>query len=156
MPLTKHVAAHGSTTSERLTASLARKRLISICACTELIGTGIGGVRFERGRTPRKMGRLRCWITHRITLENDGETSLEKTWDDEAQRSRKCADGQERQTAYATGCGYNRIGLDMSTFLGHDMWRACWKQRPSLILLFGGRIMYNAGTQEYHSNILVP
>ena len=61
----RNVAAHGSTNSERLTATLARERFTSICACTEPIGTGIGGVRFERGRPTRKIGRLRCYITHR-------------------------------------------------------------------------------------------
>ena len=60
MPLTKHVAAHGSTNPERLTTTLARESFISICACTEPIGTGIGGVRFGRGRPTRKVGRLRC------------------------------------------------------------------------------------------------
>ena len=57
MPLTKHVAAHGSTNSERLTAQLARESFIIIFTCTEPIGTGIGGVRFERGRPTRKIGR---------------------------------------------------------------------------------------------------
>ena len=28
---------------------------------------------------------------------------------------------QERQTTHASGCGYNRIRLDLSTLLGHDM-----------------------------------
>ena len=60
MPLTTHVAAHRFTNSERLTATLARESFISICGCTEHIGTGIGGVRFERGLPTRKIGRLRC------------------------------------------------------------------------------------------------
>ena len=60
MPITKHVAVHGSTNPERLPATLARESLTSICACTKLIGTGIGGVSFERGRPTRNIGRLRC------------------------------------------------------------------------------------------------
>ena len=62
MPLTKHVAAHGSTNSERVILQLARESFIinSICACTEPIGAGIGVVRFERGRPTRKISRLRC------------------------------------------------------------------------------------------------
>ena len=34
-PVTKHVAVHGSTNSERLTATLARERFISICVCAQ-------------------------------------------------------------------------------------------------------------------------
>ena len=60
MPLTKHVAAHGSTNYERLTANLARESYSSICACAERIGTGIGGIRFESDRPTRKIGRCRC------------------------------------------------------------------------------------------------
>ena len=50
MPLKTHVAAPGSTNSERLTARLAREGLVVICACTEPIGAGIGAVCVERGR----------------------------------------------------------------------------------------------------------
>ena len=60
MPLTKHVAAHGSTNSERLTGTPARESFINTWACAEPIGAGIDGVRFERGRPTRKIGRLRC------------------------------------------------------------------------------------------------
>ena len=55
---TTHVVADGSTISERLTATLAREGFVSIRACTEPIGTGIGGVYFQHGRP--KCGRLRC------------------------------------------------------------------------------------------------
>ena len=58
-------------------------------------------------------------------LENDGETSPEKTRDDEAQRSRKSAAGTRTPNYTRKSCGYNRIRLDMSTLLGHDMSRAC-------------------------------
>ena len=50
MPLKTHVAAPGSTNSERLTARPAREGFGIICACTEPIGTGIGAVCVERGR----------------------------------------------------------------------------------------------------------
>ena len=50
MPLKTHVAAPGSTNSERLTATRAREGFIGVCACTEPVGTGIGAVCIERGR----------------------------------------------------------------------------------------------------------
>ena len=49
MPLKTHVAAPGSTNSERLTARPAREGFVIICACTEPIGAGIGAVCVERG-----------------------------------------------------------------------------------------------------------
>ena len=50
MTLKTHVAAPGSTNSERLTARPAREGFVVICACTEPIGAGIGAVCVERGR----------------------------------------------------------------------------------------------------------
>ena len=50
MPLKTRVAAPGSTNSERLTARPAREGFVIICACTEPIEAGIGGVCVERGR----------------------------------------------------------------------------------------------------------
>ena len=50
MPLKTHVAAPGSTNSERLTARPAREGFVSICECTEPIAAGIGAVCVERGR----------------------------------------------------------------------------------------------------------
>ena len=50
MPLKTHVAAPGSTNSDRLTARPAREDFLLICACTESIGAGIGAVCVERGR----------------------------------------------------------------------------------------------------------
>ena len=49
MPLTTHVAALGSTNSERVTAT-AREGFVRTCACTEPDGTDIGAVHVERGR----------------------------------------------------------------------------------------------------------
>ena len=50
MPPKTHVAALGSTNSERLTARPVRRGFVIVSACTELIGTGISAVRIERGR----------------------------------------------------------------------------------------------------------
>ena len=49
MPLKTHVAAPGSTDSERFTTRPAREGFVSI-ACTEPVGTGISAVCVERGR----------------------------------------------------------------------------------------------------------
>ena len=58
MPLKTHVAAPGSTNSERLTARPAREGFVTICACREPIGTGIGTVCVERGRPMRPITML--------------------------------------------------------------------------------------------------
>ena len=50
MPLKLHVAAPGSTNAERLAATAAREGFVSVCACTEPVGTDIGAVCVERGR----------------------------------------------------------------------------------------------------------
>ena len=50
MPLKTHVAAPGSTKSERLTTKPAREGFASMCACTEPVRTGVGVVCVEYGR----------------------------------------------------------------------------------------------------------
>ena len=45
-----YVAAPGSINSERITAKPAREGFVSMCACTEPVGTGIGAVYVENGR----------------------------------------------------------------------------------------------------------
>ena len=50
MPLKTHVAAPGSTNSERLTAKTAPEGFVSMCASTEPFRTGIGAVCVEYGR----------------------------------------------------------------------------------------------------------
>ena len=48
--LLTHVAAPGSINSKRLAAKPAREGFVSMCACTEPVGTGIGAVCVEYGR----------------------------------------------------------------------------------------------------------
>ena len=52
-----HVATPSSANSSRLTTALAREGFVSVCACTEPAGTGIGAVCVERGGQtwPNKM-----------------------------------------------------------------------------------------------------
>ena len=50
MPLKAHVAAPGSTNSQRLTARPAQEGFVSMCACTEPVRTGIGAVCVDYGR----------------------------------------------------------------------------------------------------------
>ena len=50
MLLKTHVAAPGSTNSERLPATPAREGFVSTCVRTEPVGIGIGAVCVERGR----------------------------------------------------------------------------------------------------------
>ena len=57
MPLTTHVAALGSTNSERVTAT-AREGFVRTCACTEPDGTDIGAVHVERGGQTRPKNTL--------------------------------------------------------------------------------------------------
>ena len=48
--LDKHVSAPGSINSKRITAKPAREAFVSMCACTEPVGTGIDAVCVEYGR----------------------------------------------------------------------------------------------------------
>ena len=63
------------TNSERLTTAPAREGFVSVCACTEPAGTGIGAVCVERGRQtwPKKLSNH----THAMTPILDKETMNE-------------------------------------------------------------------------------
>ena len=65
MPLKTHVAAPGSTNSERLIAKPAREGFDSMCASTEPVRTGIGAVCVECGRPKWPITMLN--YTHTLT-----------------------------------------------------------------------------------------
>ena len=72
--LKTHVAAPGSTNSERLTTRMARERFVNICACTERIGTGIGAVCVERGRPKWPTTMLNSTARHTYRLKKSYPT----------------------------------------------------------------------------------
>ena len=67
MPPKTHVAASGSTNSEGLTTAPAQERFVSMCACTEPVGTGIGAMCVGRGRPKWPKTMLNHTRAHRHT-----------------------------------------------------------------------------------------